>query len=158
MQRLAGIKRDLPMFAFLALIDADGSVVCASRSGLYQSDGGTPGWVRDALAATGFSAGRYATAPVSMIGFLPFALPLPGPDPAHQRTLVTGLDLGWLAQHLNQVRQTGSRFLANSVLSVADRDGTILARSPGHSAFVGKRLPADGIAAGQCRPTRRCAT
>ena len=46
-QRLAGISRDLPMFAFLALIDADGSVACASRSGLYQNDGGTPAWVVD---------------------------------------------------------------------------------------------------------------
>ena len=144
-QRLADISRDLPMFAFLALIDADGSVACASRSGLYQNDGGTPAWVVDALAITGFSAGRYATAPVLNTGFLPFALPLPGPNPTRQRILVTGLDLGWLAQHLNQARQTGSRFLANSVLSVADRDGTILARSPGHAAFVGRRLPATAL-------------
>jgi signal transduction histidine kinase/ActR/RegA family two-component response regulator len=140
-ERLGGIKHDLPMFAFVALIDAGGSVVCTSRSGLYQSDAGPPDWVRDALAATSFSAGRYATAPVFDDGFLPFVLPLPAPDPARQRILVTGLDLGWLAQHLNEVRQTGSRFLANSVLSVTDRDGTVLARSPGHSAFVGKRLP-----------------
>jgi signal transduction histidine kinase/CheY-like chemotaxis protein len=138
--RLAGIKRDLPMFAFIALIDADGGVVCTSRSGLRQG-GGTPAWVQDALASTSFSAGRYATAPAFDAGFLPFSLPLPGIDPAHRAVLVTGLDLGWLAQHLQQVRQTGSRFLAGSVLSVADRDGTILARSPEHEAFVGKRLP-----------------
>ncbi len=141
-ERLVGIQRGLPMFAFLALIDADGSVVCASKSGLRQTDGDPPVWMQDAIAATGFSAGRYATAPAFDVGFLPFALPLPGTDPTHRRILVTGLDLGWLSQHLRQIRQTGSRFLAGSVLSVADRDGYILARSPQHEAFVGKRFPA----------------
>jgi signal transduction histidine kinase/CheY-like chemotaxis protein len=44
-------------------------------------------------------------------------------------------------QHLQQVRQTGSRFLAGTVLSLTDRDGTILARAPQHDTNVGKRLP-----------------
>jgi len=140
-ERLVSIQRDLPMFSFLALVDAGGNVLCASKPGLRASDGDTPGWIRDAVDATEFSVGRYATSPGVESGFLPFALPVPGLDPEHRRTLVTGLDLSWLAQHLTQVRQTGSRFLANTVLSLTDRDGTILARAPAHDTNVGKRLP-----------------
>jgi signal transduction histidine kinase/CheY-like chemotaxis protein len=116
-------------------------VLCASRPGLRASDGDAPGWLQEAIGATDFSVGRYATSPALESGFLPFALPVPGTDSDHRRALVTGLDLGWLAQHLQQVRQTGSRFLAGTVLSLTDRDGTILARAPAHEANVGKRLP-----------------
>jgi len=137
---LAAVQRDLQMFGFLVLLDADGNFVCASKTGLRQADVALPVWVQDAVAATGFSVGRYATAPILDGGFLPFTLPLfAGGTKSY--VLVTGLDLGWLAQHLQQLRQTGSRFLAGSVLSVADRDGNVLARSPQHEAFVGKRLP-----------------
>jgi signal transduction histidine kinase/CheY-like chemotaxis protein len=144
-ERLASVGRDLPMFAFVALVDQAGMVVCASRPGLHEAGDGTPGWVRDAMAATEFSAGRYAAASGLGIGFLPFALPMTAADPAQRRILVTGLDLGWLSQHLQEIRQSGSRFLAGSVLSVADRDGYILARSPQHVAFVGKRFPAAAL-------------
>ncbi len=140
-ERLVSIQRDQPMFAFLALVDAGGNVLCASKPGLRASDGDTPAWLQDAIGATEFSVGRYATSPALDSGFLPFALPVPGLDPDHRRFLVTGLDLSWLAQHLAQVRQTGSRFLAGTVLSLTDRDGNILARAPAHETNVGKRLP-----------------
>jgi signal transduction histidine kinase/CheY-like chemotaxis protein len=140
-ERLVAIQRDLPMFSFLALIDAGGKVICASKPGLSAGAGDTQTWLQDARGATDFSVGRYATSPALESGFLPFALPVPGLDPEHRRVLVTGLDLSWLAQHLTQVRQTGSRFLANTVLSLTDRDGTILARAPAHDTNVGKHLP-----------------
>jgi signal transduction histidine kinase/CheY-like chemotaxis protein len=129
------------MFAFLALVDADGNVLCASKPDLRPAGGDLPGWLREAIGATDFSVGRYATSPALASGFLPFALPIPGTEPDQRRFLVTGLDLGWLAQHLTQVRQTGSRFLAGTVLSLTDRDGTILARAPAHDTNVGKHLP-----------------
>ena len=62
--------------------------------------------------------------------------------------LVAGLDLGHLSEHLSRLRQTGSPFLAGSVLTVADRDGVILARSPQHAEFVGKRFPPPAIGPG----------
>jgi signal transduction histidine kinase/CheY-like chemotaxis protein len=140
-ERLLSIQRDLPMFAFVAVVDAGGNVLCASRPGLRANDGDTPAWMQEAIGATEFSVGRYATSPALDSGFLPFALPVPETAAEARRFLVTGLDLGWLAQHLQQVRQTGSRFLAGTVLSLTDRDGTILARAPAHDTNVGKHLP-----------------
>ena len=140
--RLIDIQRGQPTFLFLAVIDTGGRIVCASKSDLQPADGTTPAWVTDAVAATGFAAGRYAAAPGLLDGFLPFVLPSTDTDPASRRILVTGLDLGWLSQHLHQLGQTGSQFLAGSVLSIADRDGYILARSAQHATFVGKQFPA----------------
>jgi hypothetical protein len=76
-ERLVSIQQDLPMFAFLAVVDARGNVLCASRPGLRASEGGTPVWLQDAIAAADFSVGRYATSPALDSGFLPFALPVP---------------------------------------------------------------------------------
>jgi len=64
-ERLSATERSLPMFAFVARLDANGEVVCASEPALKSSDGEQPQWVRDAVAATGFSAGRFATPQVS---------------------------------------------------------------------------------------------
>ena len=75
-ERLRATQRTVPMFAFVALLDADGNLICASEPALRLTDGDRPQWVRDAIAATGFAAGRFATTPGVSDGFLPFALPL----------------------------------------------------------------------------------
>jgi signal transduction histidine kinase/CheY-like chemotaxis protein len=139
--KLRAVQRNLPMFAFVALLDADGNLICASESALQLAADNRPQWVRDAVAAKGFAPGRFSTMAGATDGFLPFALPLAGIYPDRGGALVAGLDLNRLSEHLSQLRQTGSPFLAGSVLTVADRDGVILARSPRHEEFAGKRFP-----------------
>jgi signal transduction histidine kinase/CheY-like chemotaxis protein len=139
-ERLRATQRSLPMYAFVALLDADGRVVCSSQPIPQSAAGDQLQWVRDAMAATGFAAGRFATAPGIGSGFLPFALPV------GRGVLVAGLDLERLSDHFSRLRQTGSPFLAGSALTVADRDGVILARSPQHAEFVGKRFPPAALA------------
>ena len=145
-ERLRAAQRNVPMFAFVALLDADGNLICASAPALRLTDGDRPQWVRDAIAASGFAAGRFAATPGVSDGFLPFALPLTDVYPDRGGVLVAGLDLGRLSEHLSRLRQTGSPFLAGSALTVSDRDGVILARSPQHAAFVGKRFPPQAMA------------
>jgi signal transduction histidine kinase/ActR/RegA family two-component response regulator len=140
-ERLRTTQRSLPIFDFVALLNADGKSVCASGPVIQSGEGDPPQWVRDALLVGGFAAGRFATASGTGAAFLPFALPLSTLYPARNGVLVAGLDLRRLAEHLAQLRKTGSPFLAGSVLTVADRDGVILARSPQHTEFAGKRLP-----------------
>jgi signal transduction histidine kinase/ActR/RegA family two-component response regulator len=140
-ERLRTTQRSLPIFEFVALLNAEGKTVCASEPLVQTGEGDPPQWVSDALAAGRFVTGRFATRPGANHGFLPFSLPLSALYPDHSGVLVAGLDLGRLAEHLAQLRKTGSPFLAGSVLSVADRDGVILARSPQHAEFTGKRFP-----------------
>ncbi len=140
-ERLRATQRSVPMFAFIALLDAGGNLICASEPALGLAEVDRSQWVRDAMAATGFAAGRFATLTGVSGSFLPFALPLTAVYPDGSGVLVAGLDLEHLSEHLSGLRQTGSRFLAGSVLTVADRDGVILARSPQHAQFVGQRFP-----------------
>ena len=144
--RLRATQRSLPMYGFVALLDADGRIDCTSEPALRSSTGDQPQWIRDAIAANGFAAGRFAAPPGISAGFLPFALPLARVHPDGSGVLVAGLDLERLSEHLSRLRQTGSPFLAGSVLTVADRDGVILARSPQHTEFVGKQFPPAALA------------
>ncbi len=74
-------------------------------------------------------------------GFVPFFLPV-GPAANGQRgVLVAALDLSWLAAHLLELKTLDARLSHDSVLSVADRDGVVLARNPRNADFVGKRFP-----------------
>jgi len=137
--RLASLRRNVPSFAFVAVVDANGGVQCASDPAMTRITGAT--WISDATRAQQFTAGRYAQAPDYPGGFLPFFLPLPATGGQARATLVAALDLVWLSQHLFQLRQTSSNLLAAGVLTVADADGVILGRSPTHAQFVGKRFP-----------------
>jgi signal transduction histidine kinase/ActR/RegA family two-component response regulator len=139
--RLRAIKRNLPSYAFLALVGSDGAVVCASTPDLGTVTAGHPAWVLDALDAEAFGAGRYSTAPGLASGFVPFFLPVPAKADGRRGVLVAALDLSWLANHLVELKTLDARLPHDSVLSVADRDGVILARNPRHEDFVGKQFP-----------------
>jgi signal transduction histidine kinase/ActR/RegA family two-component response regulator len=145
-ERLSATQRNLPIYAFVALLDADGRIACTSEPIPQSPAGDQPQWIHDAMTATWFAAGRFATAPGISPGFLPFTLPLAALVPARRGALVAGLDLERLSEHFARLRQTGSPFLAGSALTVADRDGVILARSPQHEEFVGKRFPPEAMA------------
>ncbi|HME20667.1 MAG TPA: response regulator [Acetobacteraceae bacterium] len=145
-ERLRATQRGLPMFAFVALLDADGLLICASESALRLAEGARPQWVGDAIVTKGFAPGRFSTAAGVSDGFLPFTFPLAEIYPDRDGVLVAGLDLKRLSEHLSRLRQTGSPFLAGSVLTVADSDGVILARSSRHEDFVGKRFPPQAMA------------
>ncbi len=139
--RLLAIKRNLPTYAFLAVLDGSGGLVCASTPDLSAAAAGRPDWVRDALGADGFRAGRFARAPGVPGGFVPFFLPVGAEASGRRGVLVAALDLSWLATHLLELKTIDGRLQHDSVLSVADRDGVILARNPRNRDFVGQRFP-----------------
>ena len=143
--KLNATLRSLPMFAFVARLDDNGKIRCGSASSPLWAAGTQPRWMRESLEAKEFAIGRFATAPGVNGGFLPMVLPLAANHTADAGVLVAGLDLAWLAEHLAQLRETGSRFLTDSALTVADRDGVVLARSPQHADFVGKQFPPNAM-------------
>ena len=141
-RRLAKLSDGAPGFAFVALVDSEGRIGCASDPAVAAGGQDEEVWVRDARAAPGFTAGRFARPPGRPGGVLPFYLPLGAADPAAPgAVLVAGLDLGWLEQHLRGLKRAGSPLLANGVLTIADADGVILARDARHAEFVGKGFP-----------------
>lgn len=138
--QLARLRRHAPGYAFIALVDSEGRIVCASDPDLAERDA-EAGWVTAARAATTFGAGRYARTASSPDGVLPFFLPITIDTPAGGGTLVAALELSWLEQALQRMKRDGSPFIASSVLTLADADGVILARDQRHADFVGRRFP-----------------
>jgi signal transduction histidine kinase/ActR/RegA family two-component response regulator len=138
--RLAGLRRNAAGFAFLALADAEGRIRCSSDPVLLEA--GDAAWARgDAVAAEGFTAGRFTRLPGWPGGVLPFYLPLANAGSGAGHVVIAALDLGWLERHLIRLKRAGSPFLANGVLTIADADGVILGRDARHAEFVGKPFP-----------------
>ena len=139
-RQLARLRRHAPGYAFIALVDTEGRIACASDSSLAQRDA-EAGWVTAAGKATGFLAGRHAKTSATPGGVLPFYMPMVADVPAGGGTLVAAIELGWLEQALQRMKRDGSPFIASSVLTLADADGVILARDQRHAEFVGRSFP-----------------
>ncbi len=116
----------LPQLRGFVLRDADGTVLCAS--GGAPTDGfPDPVTVDEGALAIGLYAAPRAGAPAT----LPLTLGL-----GRGETLTTWLDLDWLQDRVRE------RELApGGALTIADRDGVIVAREPYPERFVGTRIP-----------------
>ncbi len=148
--RLTSLQRNTPSFAFLAYVDAAGQIRCASDPAVIGQQSDLIG-LRDIPAsipspagpveATPFTAGGFTRSGRYPGGFVPFYLPIQATEPPVGGTLVGALDLNWLEQHLHQLKRAGSPFLTSGVLTVADANGTVLARDVRHAEFVGQQFP-----------------
>ncbi|HET7879894.1 MAG TPA: ATP-binding protein [Acetobacteraceae bacterium] len=139
--RLAATQHGASSFAFIALADAKGRILCTSDSDIAATSPDAS-WLRDARAASSFGAGHFARSTNHPGGFLPFYLPLEGSGADNGGTLIAALDLTWLGQHLQQIQHGNPAFLAGGTLSVTDADGVVLGRLTQHSEFVGRQIPA----------------
>ncbi|MGA3398034.1 MAG: ATP-binding protein [Acetobacteraceae bacterium] len=138
-ERLAALQHGLPAYRFLAAYDPAGQPLCTSSPAVTAAAAplGSP------VPGTAVSIGRYATDPAIEGAFLPITVRPPQQDAAAPPVVVAGLDLQWLARHLDELRLDQAPPLANSVLFLADSDGTVLARFPAAPQWVGHRLPPD---------------
>jgi hypothetical protein len=100
--RLAALQRHAPGFAFIALVEADGSVKCASSTDVPYELADAQ-WRHDATSITRFSTGRFARAGIAPGGVLPFYMPVPANEVAGAGTLIAALDLNWLEGHLQRL-------------------------------------------------------
>jgi signal transduction histidine kinase/CheY-like chemotaxis protein len=142
--RLEAVLSAAPGFAFIAMVDPTGEVRCASDPALRSGQTDFT-WATDARLADGFAAGRFARMPFLPSGFLPFYMAMDEATAARGHRLVAALDLRWLEAHLQGLKRSGSPFLADGVLTVADADGVILGRDARHADFVGRRFPAEAL-------------
>ena len=141
--RLASLRQHAPGYAFIALVDGDGRVACASEPALLAGD--PPGWARAAAGSETFGAGRFTRTASHPSGVLPFHMPFAPNAEEAPATLVAALDLNWLEGQLRALKRAGSPFLASGVLTIADAGGTILARDARHAEFVGRPFPPEAM-------------
>jgi signal transduction histidine kinase/CheY-like chemotaxis protein len=137
--RLAAVQRGLAAYRFLALYGPGGTLACASTPAAPTVI--AAGWAIPAGADIG--VGRYSTDAGTGGAFLPVSVRLPGTAGAGGvLTLVAALDLPWLNKHLAAIRLPHFDSGPDSTLFVTDRDGTVLARFPEASGWLGRPVPA----------------
>lgn len=125
----------LPEFSGIAVLDTAGVIRCWQEEkgiGISLAD---RAYVKEALGGK-FSVGQYTVGRVSQQKVLPVSVPIID-DAGNIKGVVAGsLDLDWLQQKVRD-----RTFSADGNLTVADRNGVILARHPNPERFVGTTIP-----------------
>lgn len=133
---LARVIATVPQVAAVTVTDANGDSRCRSnRLPTSLNLSGIPGF-KTAVETKKFAVGRYVTGVVSGGPRLPAILPIVGADGAVQGTVVTAVNLAWLAQ---RIRERGLG--AGDSVTIADHEGVLIAREPDPGRFVGTRIP-----------------
>ena len=138
-QYFADVNAQLPQFTLIAAIDGSGTLRCHTTmpsTALHPED--RPHF-KEVMRTGQFTVGEYTVSPVNGRPNLPLAVPITGPDGDVIGAVVGGLDLEWLGKRL---RERDS--LRASSITIADRNGVIVAREPDPGSFVGSRIP-DGF-------------
>jgi len=134
---LPRLDTDLPQFTNLVVVDASGISVCRSDRGGEPPDLSDRPYFADAMAAGGrLVIGEHTVSRSSGRPVLPMALSILDPSGRPVGVVVTAFDLEWLGATLRE-----RRLARNGSLTIADRDGTIIAREPLPEQFVGTVIP-----------------
>ncbi len=132
---LVNLKPQLPQLIALSVVSLDGMILCRSEPTTV-SRMSNLAFLEEARSAPGFMVGRYSFGGISRKHALPVSVPVLDEGGRRIGFVASALDLGWLDSKLRE-----RDFAQNSALTIADRDGTIIARQPFSERFVGTRIP-----------------
>jgi two-component system, sensor histidine kinase len=134
--QLAELRSDLPPYAALSVVTAEGRVICSTDTGTGSVDNATAAaHMRDVISRRGFDVGTYMPATVMRGAIIPFCQPF-AQNSGQWAAVIVGLSLDWLGEHLGELKRP-----ANSTIGISDRNGVTVARFPNHDEFVGKLFP-----------------
>jgi signal transduction histidine kinase len=122
-------------YANLGVIDADGNISCSAlpTGELYLGD---RVYFRRALATRDFAIGEYQIGRITGKASVNFGYPVLDDAARVQAVVFAALDLAWLNKLAGQAGMP-----AGTMLTVIDRNGTILSRYPDEGKWVGKLMP-----------------
>lgn len=132
------VLRALPYLASITISDPDGSVWCLpdpTESPLYIGD--RP-YFQDALRSSDLITGLFTVDRATGRNVLPIALRLGGSDGRVLGVVAAYPDLGWFQSIIEQ-----RALPPGDSITIADREGRILARVPEPDRFVGTVIPDD---------------
>ncbi len=136
---LAAVAASVPSIRVIFLMSAEGRVVCDSAGSSAGQDMSDRSYWKEALTADRSVVGEYTQSRITETAVLPIARAIRDNQGAPRAVLATGIRLDWLGERLRERGVTPS-----GALTVADRNGVILARHPAPERFVGTRIP-DGF-------------
>jgi two-component sensor histidine kinase len=134
---LARVRAGLPQLTSILLLNSDGSPRCYSEGELPKVNLGDRYYIREAKATHQFSVGDYVVSRATGIHIVPVALPAFTGD--HVDYIVSaGLNLEWLG---SQLLERG--VARGGAVTIADRNGIIVAREPSPQKFIGTGFPTE---------------
>jgi len=133
---VAEINRQLPQLTAINVVDLQGRSHCHSLGPQANMNFGDRSYFRQAVESGTFTVGTFRKGQVSGRTLIPLSTPLYDRDGKVSGAISTGLSLDWLGERL---RERG--VVRGGALTIADRDGTIVAREPLPERFVGTRIP-----------------
>jgi signal transduction histidine kinase len=133
---LTGLLLETPRYSHASVIALDGRPLCTPgpvAAGLNASD---RAYFRLALQTGRFVIGDYTTGRTSGQKTIHMAKPVRNRDGAIIAVAEVALSLPWLEEQIEKLDMP-----KGSIVTIADRNGTFLARRPGGMAFVGQSVP-----------------
>jgi len=133
---LAEMLETFPMYVNLAVAERDGRLSCSAvalQSTVNVSD---RAYFRRALETRRFAVGDYQIGRVTLLPSINYAYPMLGSAGEVQAVVFAAQSLNWLTVAMAKVE-----FPPEAVLTITDRNGTVLADLPDLSDRVGKTLP-----------------
>ncbi|MGO4717287.1 sensor histidine kinase [Bradyrhizobium sp. 2TAF24] len=133
------VRDGLQALTSILIMNPDGSVRCFSEAPSSSANLADRPYFQDVLKNRTFAVGTYTASRVSNRNLVPVALPLVE-NGTVTGVVMAGLNLQWLG------RQLSERGIARGgAITVADRDGIIVAREPAPETYIGTRIAPSGI-------------
>lgn len=133
---LAALQPDLPNLVGITVLDADGMFRCGSTTPPPQRDFSDRDYFKAAMASSGVVVGNYTVGRYTKRPVLPIVLAMREGEAKPIGVIIAALDLNWLSDQL-----LGRGLPEGGSVTVADRNGVIVARQPLPAQFVGTRIP-----------------
>jgi hypothetical protein len=134
---MAQLRKEYPANLDVYVTNIQGIIECSSDRPAVGADVSMRQHVREALAGTDFYIGGQILPRTKRIIALPFSVPYLDPETGAVAGAVTALlDLGWLDDYL-----AAKPLPLSSMLTMADRNGLIIAQAPKGTEAVGTALP-----------------
>jgi two-component sensor histidine kinase len=133
---LRTLQEQIAQLTAITVVDLNGELRCRHDVPEQPVNYSDRSWFKQVLETRAPAVGEYSIGKLSKAGVLPIAAPLKSADGTMVGVMVAGVDLGWLSTRL---RERG--VAAGAALTIADRQGVIIAREPFPERFVGMRIP-----------------
>ena len=133
---VARLLQQLTYLTGLLVVDATGQAKCASTVSELSLNINDRPYFQRSMQSNDFVIGEYLVGRFSKQPVLPLALPILDEGGKHIGTVVASLNLEWLSSQLLKrgLPDGGS-------VTIADRNGMIIARQPEPTKFVGTKIP-----------------
>ncbi len=133
---LSEVVRRLPQTYSIGVVGPDGALICRNHLVEGQPNFSDREYFKEALASHETHVGLYTVDRVTGRQVLPIAQPNHAQNGSIRNMAIAYLDLEYLSRIVEQWDLT-----PGSSLTVADRQGVILARNPLPSQFIGHKIP-----------------